>query len=187
MPKITEQTQTLIWIDIETTGTSFQSDVVLEVAAIATNLDLVIQDEFQVYIYDSNAQTLAKSGDGYVYNMHENSGLFDYCTDNGVELISAQVAFHNWLRRQIGPLTLAGSGVSHFDKNFLKRDALIPGPGDWTYYDFDIGHVRRAFQLAGKEEAPASIQTKAHRAMEDARQHLEEARQYIGQLITLDQ
>lgn len=75
-------------------------------------------------------------------------------------------------------IPLAGSGVSHFDRKFIKRD--LPFFSDtMTHYALDIGSTRRQLEIPGIE-----IQTKfgfkSHRAVEDAAFHAQEMRDFIA-------
>jgi hypothetical protein len=44
------------------------------------------------------------------------------------------------------------------------------------YYSIDVGVLRRSLELIGRTDALLSKQDKAHRALADARYHLEEMR-----------
>jgi oligoribonuclease (3'-5' exoribonuclease) len=70
---------------------------------------------------------------------------------------------------------LCGSGVSHFDRRFLAEH--MPRLTKWfRYYSIDVGVLRRSLELIGRTDALLSKQDKAHRALADARYHLEEMR-----------
>jgi oligoribonuclease (3'-5' exoribonuclease) len=46
----------------------------------------------------------------------------------------------------------------------------------FRYYSIDVGVLRRSLELIGRTDALLSKQDKAHRALADARYHLEEMR-----------
>jgi oligoribonuclease len=69
---------------------------------------------------------------------------------------------------------MAGSGVGHFDRRFIRQympefDKLF------EYWVIDVGVLRRCQQM-WVGESLTDPPEKAHRALEDARQHLAEAR-----------
>jgi oligoribonuclease (3'-5' exoribonuclease) len=73
---------------------------------------------------------------------------------------------------------LAGSGVEHFDRRFLKAHMpKLAAMLTWT--PLDVGDVRRLASMAGYKPSGAAPQAdKNHRAEDDIRMHLEEARAY---------
>ena len=91
-----------------------------------------------------------------------------------------------------GVLPLAGSGVSHFDRRFIRRywpslDRKL------AYAMFDVGVVRRFLRewglgLLPPEYAETRAPTIGHRALSDAEDHRQEAiklRDWLGKTNTL--
>jgi oligoribonuclease (3'-5' exoribonuclease) len=86
-------------------------------------------------------------------------------------------------------VALAGSGVSHFDSRWLK--VFFPKTHKrLTYWSFDVGVMRRflrdlcgvAVEEADPTGASSNDEGKAHRALADAKAHLQEARVYVDSL-----
>lgn len=76
-----------------------------------------------------------------------------------------------------------GSGVSHFDRQYINRD--LPRLGRrLTFWALDVGCVRRIFALQGA--STASIDAKTHRALDDALVHADELRFYAKRGIMAD-
>ena len=73
-------------------------------------------------------------------------------------------------------IPLAGSGVQHFDRDFIVRDWPLFNQR-LTYWSLDIGVVRRFSELAGVLYAYEG--DRRHRALPDAYSALEQARHYV--------
>lgn len=126
-----------------------------------------------------------------VIKMHNENGLADEWT----RMMSKPDSYNNCHLRKVQndimdridgrKVALAGSGVSHFDVRFLR--VFFPklvDPSTSTYYQYDVGNVRRFLSLAGRGDLipkAGDATTKLHRGLADAKQHAEEARVYMSQ------
>lgn len=179
----------LLWIDLETTGSNPATEQILEVSAILTDQHLTTIAEAS-WLQTGDAQSLRVYGlDPVVLRMHANNGLWN-------DLLSAPWADHatidasicEWLTnhtRTTQHIILAGSEVGHFDHAFIKRRFPLLAKR-LAFYTNDIGPVRRFMELAGIDTAALTVaadsSTKTHRALDDIRQHLAEARIYLSSL-----
>jgi oligoribonuclease (3'-5' exoribonuclease) len=170
----------LLWLDLETTGTDEKQDGIIEAAVILTTTDLVEMD-FDEYIVTPTPEQMQRLRDNeFVFNMHSQNGLLgmvqngagadaEFTDDQIVRLLEVyEVKPHSVL--------IAGSGVAHFDRRFVKEH-LPRLDRHLAYPAIDVGVLRRCaemwgFDLTGYPEQ----ETKAHRAMADIRLHLAEAR-----------
>lgn len=169
----------LLWTDLETSGTDENKDKILEIACILTTTDLEELSSFETTIWpDGWDEQPPPDIDPIVMKMHSDSHLWEDCTESGVSCATAQAAMvirlsmfgdrHNFI--------LAGSGVSHFDRRFLA--AQMPELNKWLkYYSIDVGVLRRTLGLIGRDDLVRPAPSKPHRAMADARIHLDELRQ----------
>lgn len=174
-------------LDLETTGDSENYDRILELGMILTDRTLQPIGEFSSVVRCTQARELIKHE--VVRRMHENSGLL-------LQSINALSRNHevennalDFLDKFTGnvhsvgdkPIALAGSGVSHFDRRFLK--ALMPRlEARFTYYTLDVGVLRRMFKLFCPSLLTDLSNIKPHRALTDAKIHLREL-QYYGQKL----
>lgn len=184
----------LLWVDLETAGTDERRDPILEIGWVITTPTLHPLYEKSLPIRPHcwrhphphwNDSTWPNGADPaqwdeFVRDMHTNNGLIDTIDALGYENHSdVQDAVIDSLARfgKKHDYMLAGSGVSHFDRRFIK--AQMPDLEKWLQYpNLDVGVLRRAWQLWSIPGAyyPSDNDSKTHRALDDIRCHLSEAR-----------
>lgn len=173
----------ILWVDLETTGNR-PGDEIIELGAILTNASL---DEISDYTSVFTTDVPIGGLDPVVLEMHTKNGLWKDVL--GAKLLAAdpkvEQGIFAWLARYGGvpagrSLPLAGSGVCHFDRRYIE--VAWPNLANrLTYWSLDVGSVRRMAQLA--DYAPElHYEGKTHRALDDIRQHLTEAREYLAVL-----
>lgn len=177
----------LAWIDLETTGTDETKDLIIELALIVTRPDLtpvpIAPNGYysSVVRFDTEGVKQAAieriKNNPVVHAMHTANGLLESIeADEGkpAGLIDQEV---RTILKGIGhkrkAFMIAGSGVGHFDRRFIKRqmpqiEAMLDHPA------FDIGVFRRMAQAWGVD-MPDFQTIKTHRALDDLRAHLQEA------------
>lgn len=185
----------LLWCDLETTGVhdtrvpggGHVSDWVIEVAVKLTDFDYETIWEYQSVVKPPVGELNACVGrimtTRAVREMHTANGLVDELVSGKGDYIG-NIEAH--IVQKLGQVAgsgvkpiLAGSGVSHFDIRFLKRDMprLILCLGRGFH---DVGVVRRFAEAASialprfENDDPA-VQ---HRGMIDVEWHIREARWY---------
>lgn len=172
--------QRFLFVDLETTGVDEDRDLILEFAGILTDLELNEVARYREVLGASGLDHIRGLMDDYVTRMHTENGLLDevaLASRNGRYSLDHNVTV--WLREQTGStghVWLAGSGVAHFDRRFIK--AQLPKLDKrLTYYAMDVGILRRACQVWAPD-LPLPAPSKPHRAMDDIEGHLDEARYY---------
>ena len=194
----------LLWCDIETTGTDRKLDHVLEVACFITDENLNIIDEsFKVWLIDpgNNDWKVRLIDNPVVLEMHSKNGLIKDLTDSSrskFRPISFVTDFYSYLgKHQFGAskYRMAGSGVAHFDKDFLTQycdrvcEETQHSPQTSPFYDetlfdyatIDVGHVRRFLRdVVGREDLlpPDEGVGVTHRAFDDICDHYKSAVHY---------
>lgn len=182
----------LCWIDLETLGSDSPNNII-EIGAIMTTDDLEeVGDPFHALVRPPAHVPLVRVP-AAVLDMHAASGLWDdlAAASRGqgevMHLDDADAELRDWMTLWCAPPapTLAGSGVSHFD-SALIRDQLPTTWAELKGYNavvkptLDIGVVRRFLDTTGqgrlipdfaREDCP-------HRALEDVRRFIREARHY---------
>jgi oligoribonuclease (3'-5' exoribonuclease) len=172
-----------VFLDLETTGTNEYTDPILEVGiVVADTSDWRTTSTCSWLIRPVDPEHTRLSISDVVWQMHQDNGLWDECLDSGARLDHVEQDVRTWLWERCGddePILLAGSGVAHFDRRFLK--AQMPAlDAMFTYYTLDVGVLRRACEFAERRDLqhPTPPGDKTHRALEDAMLHLDEWRHY---------
>jgi oligoribonuclease len=172
----------MLWLDLETTGTNERVDEIVEVGIALTDRDLNIIDERSWVVPLTDPAALFMMDD-VVIDMHQKSGLLgDILKANrmgrpgiaGVDEAVAKVLYkYNGTRHT----PLAGSGVMHFDRRFIKR--YMPKTDKaLTFWAYDVGVVRRFMKMAGIR-TPDNFEALKHRALDDVHDHIDEAKVYL--------
>lgn len=175
----------IAWVDLETSGSDETSGHVLEIGCVVTNPDLVALDEF--YKVVNPGEGWQDDLSDFVRDMHDRSGLLD-AVGSGVSLTEADESFAAFLDRYIvdGRIILAGSGVGHFDSRWIRAHLRLSAKR-LTYFVYDVGVVRR-FLRTVDEGLLRPAPDKAHRGLDDARDHLDEWKFYrdvLGEMLYL--
>lgn len=182
----------ICWIDLETTGSRLETSQILEIGVAITDTEGNIQAE-QSWLNPAGLDSLRIAElDPVVLKMHAESGLWtdlqkvytDPLSVHGDPLFmrpglgSISKDIGTWLIGQNNLRTehipLAGSGVSHFDRPFIRRD--LPNVDKLlTYWAYDVGVMRRMLRLVGhNSQTEETLPT--HRALEDVKAHIAEFR-----------
>jgi oligoribonuclease len=179
----------ILWLDLETTGNDVFDDII-ELGAVLTDQELEEVSSFHRVYRTTRA---VSEIDEYVFKMHVDNGLWldSINATDWAATERSQADILEWLGKAgalkggAKSLPLAGSGTSHFDRRYIER--VWPKLAKrLTYWNLDIGVVRRFFrQWVGPEVWKAYFQLseegvdpKNHRALDDVRQHIQEARDF---------
>lgn len=186
----------LAWIDLEATGGDERRDPILEVGLIITDrslddlrsLSLTINPEYSGPRYGGWKERLEE--EPVVKEMHTSNGLLRDLT-YGMSLAEAQASIIETFTHfgAAGEFMLAGSGVSWYDRRFLKEQ--MPRMEAWLMRSMlDVGVLRRFTRdVVARPDLvhPAPTKTrKAHRALSDIQHHLSEARHYRSVLLAAE-
>ncbi len=177
-----DQKQLLCWLDLETTGTDEHADFLLEIACVVTEpippfLEVPGVSRFEGVVLPPAGWHDRLAENKVVLPMHENNGLCEAVARRGGPIDDVASSCVDFLHRFELPLRLAGSGVSHFDRRWLK--AVMPEVERcFDYPSMDVGCVRRLMKYAGRDDLIPPEGELPHRALGDALRHAEEFRRY---------
>jgi oligoribonuclease (3'-5' exoribonuclease) len=127
--------------------------------------------------------------DPVVLEMHTKNSLLTDCkalaegltpADRPGILKEVDLVIAGWLKQfsKKSHIKLAGSGVGHYDRKFLKRDLRFTD-ASLTHYSLDIGSTRRQLEIAERPLPETKMFFKSHRAVEDAAMHAQEMRDFF--------
>lgn len=175
----------LIWIDAEMTGLNPEIDVLLEVALVVTDDNLIPQDAGVSWVIHQSPEALASMND-VVKALHTTSGLVAEVQKSVTTVADVEQALVDRISGYCGRSegVLCGNSVWQ-DKLFLKR--FMPRVVDHLHYrilDVTAFKVAIARWYAGD---PLSVfpKTNAHRALGDIYESIEELRYYKRNFLRL--
>ena len=169
----------LIWMDLEMTGLDPATDVIVEIATLATDDELEIVAEGPDLVIHQPEQALAAMDD-VVREMHAKSGLTEQVRVSTISLDEAGEATLAFIKEHAPePRTtpLCGNSIGT-DRRFLAQ--WLPEIEQHLHYrSVDVTSVK---ELAKRwyPDAAASAPKKgaAHRALDDIRESIEELRHF---------
>jgi oligoribonuclease len=166
-------------MDLEMSGLDVHRHVILEVATLVTDDELVLVEEGPDLVVAASAEQLATM-DQFVREMHTRSGLLEEVASSTVSLEEAGEATLDFIRRHVPQprsVPLAGNSIGT-DRRFLA--AYLPAVDDYLHYrSVDVSTVK---ELAGRwfprEAKKAPRKAGGHRAMDDIRESVAELAYY---------
>lgn len=176
-----------MFLDLECTG-SGDGEQMLEIGLVMVGreptLPEVARKNIVLPVWEEEVPAMAD----VVVQMHIRNGLLDEClalsegiplTDRPRILKEVDVHLAGWMKQfsKKSHIPLAGSGVSHYDRKYIKRDLRFFND-TITHYALDIGSTRRQLEIAGIE-IKTLFGFKTHRAVEDAAFHAQEMRDFL--------
>ncbi len=176
------------FLDIETAGTDEHRDPILEIGIVLTDLDFRTRAQASWLIHPTMSVAETRDNAGVIVRrMHDENGLWEALRGDDVyRRDAADSVIARWLHDRNGSehILIAGSGVGHFDRRFLKVQ-LPQVDRAFTYYPLDVGILRRACGFANRHDLVLEgTGGKTHRALEDAQFHLQEWLHYRAILGT---
>ena len=171
----------LVWMDLEMTGLDPGADVIVEIATLVTDDDLVIVAEGPDLVVATTPEKLAGM-DQVVIDMHTRSGLLTAIEASTVTLEEAGAQTLDFIKQHVPePRTvpLCGNSIGT-DRRFLA--AYLPDIENHLHYrSIDVSTIKelaRRWYPAAVSKAPSK--SGGHRAMDDIRESVNELRYWRG-------
>jgi oligoribonuclease len=169
----------LVWMDLEMTGLDPRRHVIVEIATLITDDDLVTVAEGPDIVVHASDEQLAQM-DGVVRRMHTRSGLLAAIEASSTSLAEAGRQTLEFLRAHIQQprsVPLCGNSIGT-DRRFLATH--LPEVDDFLHYrSVDVSSIKelcRRWHPDVLAQAPAKAET--HRALEDIRESIAELAYY---------
>ncbi len=169
----------LVWVDLEMTGLDPERDVILEVAALVTDSELVELGEGVDLVVQQPREVLGGMVD-VVRDMHARSGLTEAVLASDVTLEAAEAAVLDFVRAHVPePRTvpLCGNSIAT-DRSFLARQ--MPKLDAWLHYRMiDVSSIKElSKRWYPKVYNHMPNKAGGHRALADIRESIAELRYY---------
>lgn len=166
---------TLLWIDLEMTGLDPEKDRILEVAAIATDMDLHRISNYQAVIkVDDKLIQERMVGSFWEHNSRSRDALIAQ-NSTGQPVKKVEQALIQFIKHYFGrTIYLAGNSI-HQDRKFIERE--MPELNQLLHYRMlDVSAWKIYFENAKNQRFS---KPEAHRALEDINGSIEELKWYL--------
>ncbi len=167
----------LVWLDLETTGIDDRSCTILEIATIITDKELNTVAEGPNLVIHQPDDVLANM-DPWCVEQHGASGLTEASRRSGVSIARAEEATLAFVQAHClrGHAPLCGNSIG-FDRRFILHH--MPGLNAYlSYRNVDVSTLKELVDRWYPDAVEKSEKESTHRALNDARESIEELRQY---------
>ncbi len=172
----------LIWIDLEMTGLSPETDTIIEIATVVTDKHLNELAEGPVFAIRQSQTTMAAM-DEWNQRHHGESGLTARVLASEVDARDAEIATLKFLREWVeeGASPMCGNSICQ-DRRFLARE--MPELERFFHYrNLDVSTLKILAQQWAPSVAKGFVKDSAHLALSDIRDSIEELAWYRDKLL----
>jgi len=172
----------LIWIDLEMTGLDHENHVIVEIATIVTDKQLDIIAEGPV-IAINYAEEVLSSMETWSREHHQASGLLDRVRASTYTCAQAEQKTIDFVSRYCGKKQspLCGNSIWQ-DRLFMLK--YMPRLEDFVHYrNIDVSSIKELVKR-WYPDLPSYKKQKAHLALDDIRESIEELKFYRQKVFT---
>jgi oligoribonuclease len=177
-------TENLVWIDMEMTGLHPETDLVLEIATIVTDANLVTLAEGPVIAIHQSDEVL-NGMDQWCVNTHGKSGLTLRCKNSKTDEKSAVQQTLEFIQQYVpkGASPLCGNTIGQ-DRRFLVK--YMPElEGYFHYRNIDVSTIKELVKRWKPELLQGFHKKGAHLALDDIRESIAEMQYYRQHVFTI--
>ena len=174
----------LVWVDMEMTGLEPDSDRIIEVAVVVTDMHLNILAEGPVFAIHQSDETLDKM-DAWNKGTHGRSGLIERVKASTVTEAQAEVALIAWLKAYVpaGKSPMCGNTICQ-DRRFMAR-GMPKLEAFFHYRNLDVSTLKELCKRWKPEIVAGFKKHQKHTALADILESVEELRYYREHFIKL--
>ena len=174
---MTDNTQNLVWIDLEMTGLDCDRDRILEIASVVTDKNLNLLAEGPVLaVYQD--ETVLATLDDWNRKHHGESGLLARVRDSSIGEAQAEALTLAFLKAWVpaGVSPLCGNSICQ-DRRFLARH--MPGLEAYFHYrNLDVSTLKELAARWAPQVRDSFKKKNTHQALADIHESIAELRHY---------
>ena len=172
----------LVWVDMEMTGLEPDTDKIIEVAVVVTDMHLNVLAEGPVFAIHQSDETLDKM-DNWNKGTHGKSGLIDRVKASTVTEEEAQEKLIAWLKQYVpaNKSPMCGNTICQ-DRRFMVR-GMPKLEAFFHYRNLDVSTLKELCKRWKPELASGFKKHQKHTALADIIESIEELRYYREHFI----
>lgn len=174
----------LIWIDLEMTGLSPEQDVIIEIATIVTDANLMTLAEGPVFAIHQPDPVLAAMDD-WNTKQHGGSGLVQRVRESAISTREAEQQTLDFLAQWVPPgkSPMCGNSIGQ-DRRFLAR--YMPRLEQYFMYrNLDVSTLKELARRWRPVIVDGVSKKSSHLAMDDIRDSIAELQHYRKTMLTI--
>jgi oligoribonuclease len=174
----------LVWVDMEMTGLDPDSDRIIEIAVVVTDMHLNVLAEGPVFAIHQSDETLDKM-DNWNKGTHGKSGLIDRVKASTVTEADAEVALIAFLKNFVpaNKSPMCGNTICQ-DRRFMAR-GMPKLEAFFHYRNLDVSTLKELCRRWKPELASGFKKHQKHTALADIIESVEELKYYREHFIKL--
>ena len=175
----------LVWVDMEMTGLEPDTDLIIEVAVVVTDLHLNILAEGPVFAIHQSDEALDKM-DSWNKGTHGRSGLIDRVKASTVSEAQAEMELIAFLKQWVpaGKSPMCGNTICQ-DRRFMVR-GMPKLEAFFHYRNLDVSTLKELCKRWKPGIVGGFKKHQKHTALADIIESIEELRYYREHFIKLD-
>jgi oligoribonuclease len=174
----------LVWVDMEMTGLEPETDRIIEVAMVVTDMHLNVLAEGPVLAIHQSDETLDKM-DAWNKGTHGRSGLIDRVKASTVTEAQAEAEFIAFMRQWVpnGKSPMCGNTIGQ-DRRFMVK--YMPKLEAFFHYrNIDVSTLKELGRRWKPEMVAGFKKAQKHTALADIIESIEELKYYREHFIKL--
>lgn len=172
----------LIWVDLEMTGLDPDTDKIIEIAVIVTDMQLNVLAEGPVFAIHQSDETLDKM-DNWNKGTHGRSGLIDKVKASTISESDAETALIAFLKKHVpaGKSPMCGNTICQ-DRRFMVR-GMPKLEAYFHYRNLDVSTLKELCRRWKPELISGFKKHQKHTALADIIESIEELKYYREHFI----
>jgi oligoribonuclease len=174
----------LVWVDMEMTGLEPDTDRIIEVAVVVTDMHLNIIAEGPVFAIHQSDETMDKM-DSWNKGTHGRSGLIERVKTSSVDEAQAEAELIAFLRQYVpaGKSPMCGNTICQ-DRRFMVR-TMPKLEAFFHYRNLDVSTLKELCRRWKPELVNGFKKHQKHTALADILESIEELKYYREHFIKL--